>query len=77
MVNIRPRLRRKQYHVAVFVGGRARDLVGVFAVIAGDEGDAFQQCWDYVRDNWTKVDPARLEYHAVIGVGTGHRRVRS
>ena len=57
---------RRQYHVAVFAGDRARDLVGVFAAIASNDGDAFQQAWDYIRDNWM-TNPARLEYHAVAG----------
>lgn len=75
MGSTRGRLRRRQYHVAVFAGDRARDLIGIFTAIANDDGDAFQQAWEYIRDQWT-LDPARLQYHAVAGPVVRPRRMR-
>ena len=67
-------MRLRQYHVAVFTGNRATDLVTVFATIALSKGEAFHQAWSLIRDHWT-TDPAKLEYHAVIvPVTRGPRR---
>lgn len=60
----RAELRRRQFHIVVFAGPRARDLAGMVAAIAYTEGEALQQAWDYVRDNWT-TNPAMFEYRAI------------
>jgi hypothetical protein len=66
-------MRRRQFSVAVFAGDRARDLVGVFTVVALNDGDAIQQAWDYIKDNWAE-NPAPFEYHALRARATTRRR---
>lgn len=51
----------RQWHVAVFQGDRAADLLAVFTVIATDPGEAIQQAWNYVGEQW-RTDPKTLEY---------------
>jgi hypothetical protein len=51
----------RQWHVAVFSGDRAADLLVVFAVVANNPGDAIQQAWEYVRAQW-QTNPRALEY---------------
>jgi hypothetical protein len=67
------RRKSRQFHVAVFTSKRASDLIAVFAAIATNEGDAYQQAWDYVRENWSD-NPALLEYRAVAGPVARRRR---
>jgi hypothetical protein len=45
--------RRRQWHVAVFRGNRAEDLLMGLTVIAGNSADAIQQAYEYVAEHWT------------------------
>ena len=47
--------------VAVFHGERATDLLAVLDVIAGNNGEAIQQVWEYVREHWS-ASPESLHY---------------
>ena len=51
----------RQWYVAVFQGDRATDLLAVFIVVATDPGEAIQQAWNYVGEQW-HIDPQTLEY---------------
>jgi hypothetical protein len=54
---------RRQFAVAVFVGQRADDLLGVLLALDSDEASAIQQAFEFARDTWGR-DPASLHYVA-------------
>jgi hypothetical protein len=43
---------RRQWHVAVFRGNHAEDLLIVLAMLAGNAADATQQAYEYVAEHW-------------------------
>ena len=54
---------RRQFAVAVFVGQRADDLLGVLLALDINEASAIQQAYEVARDSWG-CDPPSLHYVA-------------